>query len=100
MTNLEILGKVLFTVCMALLAILAINVIIRILKVCSNHIYHYTINTKTTENHKDLNYEGKHLAVTSAPPLLTKAKDMDFNSCNIISINQNQEKLNWEIKFQ
>ena len=54
MTNLEILGSVLFAGCMALLAIPAIKVIIRILKVCSNHMDHYSLDTKTTKNNKDL----------------------------------------------
>ena len=42
-----------------------------------------------TVNHEDLDYEEKYQAMTSAPPALTKAKDMDFDSNNIISIPQN-----------
>ena len=98
MTNLEILGWVLFAVCMAILAILATKVIIRILKVCGNRTDHYTVNTKT-ENYEDLDYEEKYQAVTSAQLALTEAKDRDFDSSNIISITQNQEKINKEIKF-
>ena len=99
MTNLKILRWVVFAACMALLAILAIKFIIRILKVCSNHIDHYSLNTKTTQNHEHLNNEGKYLAVTSAPPSLTEARETYFDSSNIISIAQNQERLNREIKF-
>ena len=85
MTNLEILGWVLFAVCMAILAIPATKVIIRILKVCGNCTDHYTINIKT-ENHEDLDYEEKYQAGTSTPSALTKGKDRDFDSSNIISI--------------
>lgn len=37
--------------------------------------------------------------MTSAPPSLTEAREPDFDSSIIISIAQNQEKLNQEIKF-
>ena len=66
MTNLEILGWVLFAVCMAILAIPATKVIIRILNVCGNRTDHYTINMKT-KNHEDLDYEEKYQAITPSP---------------------------------
>ena len=52
-----------------------------------------------TVNHEDLDYEEKYQARTSAPSALTEGKDRDFDSSNIISITQNQEKINKEIKF-
>ena len=97
MTNLEILGWVLFTVCMAILAIPATKIIIRILKICRNPMDHYTVDTKT-EDHEDLDYKEKYQAKTSATPAMTEGKG-DFDSGNIISITRNQDKINKEIKF-
>ena len=97
MKNLEILGSVIFLVCMVILAIPAYKAIKKILNICGNCTDTYTVGTKTRD--KDLDYEEKYQAKTSATPAMTEGKDSDFNSSNIISIAKNQEKINKEIKF-
>ena len=102
MSNIKILGWVVFAACMALLAIPAIQVIIRILKICSNRMDHYNLDNNTAEDCEDQVGQGKYLAVTSAPPSQpgnhSMMKETDNNSNDFMSITQNQERLNREIK--
>ena len=99
MINLEICGWIVFTLCMALLAIPAIRAIIKILKVCNNRTDQYSLDTKATKDQDDQEKEGRYLAMTSALPSLTETMETKFYSSNIISIAQNQERLNREMKF-
>ena len=96
MTNLEILGWVLFSVCMLILAIPAYKAIKKILNICGNRTDTYTVEMKTSD--EDLDYEEKYQAKTSATPAMTEDKG-DFDSGNTISIARNQDKINKEIRF-
>ena len=96
MTNLEILGWVIFSVCMVILAIPAYKAIKKILNICGNCTDTYTVELKTSN--KDLDFEEKYQAKTSATPVITEDKG-DFDSGNIISIARNQDKINKEIRF-